>query len=43
MLQYLSMYLRLDNFKPIQSQWFDGGDVEQPHGCYFVALSPYFT
>ncbi len=41
-LQYLSMHLRLDDFKLVQPQRFDGGDIEQSHGCYFVALRPYF-
>lgn len=42
MLQYLSMHLGLDVFKLLQSHWFDQSDIEQSHGCYFVALGPNF-
>lgn len=41
-LQYLSLHLRLNEFKLLESQWFDRGDIEQPHCCYFVTLRPYF-
>lgn len=35
------MHLGLDGFKLIQLQWFDHSDIEQSHGCNFVALGEY--